>query len=187
MASLGHVAVGMVAGRVWTSLGGKQHGRDGRSVAVAPAMIAFSALSLAPDLDIIAFRFGIPYAAPFGHRGAAHSLCVAVALASIAAGATRLTREQVAGGPTPTSLWLLCASVAVSHALLDTLTDGGLGVALLWPVSNRRYFAPWRPIPVAPIGARMLTGRGLRVVVTEALQFAPLLLWSVWPRRSRAS
>jgi hypothetical protein len=37
---------------------------------------------------------------------------------------------------------------------------------------------------VAPIGVRMLTGRGFGVVMTEALQFAPLLVWSVWPRRS---
>jgi len=77
---------------------------------------------------------------------------------------------------------VLSAIVAVSHGLLDTLTDGGLGIALLWPLSNHRYFAPWRPIPVAPIGARMLTGSGFRVVTTEALQFAPLLVWSLWPQ-----
>jgi inner membrane protein len=146
-------------------------------------MVAFSALSLVPNLDVIAFRFGIPYSAPFGHRGAAHSICAALALASLAAFATRLTLEQAAGGQTRARLWLLCAVVATSHGLLDTLTDGGLGIALLWPVSNRRYFAPWTPIPVAPIGARMLTLNGLRVVMTEALQFAPLLVWSLWPRR----
>jgi hypothetical protein len=32
----------------------------------------------------------------------------------------------------------------------------------------------------------MLTGRGLGVVMTEALQFAPLLVWSLWPRQSPA-
>jgi len=146
-------------------------------------MLAFSALSLAPDLDVIAFRFGIPYPAPFGHRGAAHSILAALVLASVAAFATPLTAE----GWTRSRLWLLCAVVAVSHGLLDTLTDGGLGIALFWPFSNRRYFAPWTPIPVAPIGARMFTPRGVRVVVIEALQFAPLLLWSLWPRRRPAS
>jgi hypothetical protein len=35
----------------------------------------------------------------------------------------------------------------------------------------------------APIGAGMVSGRGLTVVMTEALQFAPLLVWAVWPRR----
>jgi inner membrane protein len=146
-------------------------------------MLAFSALSLAPDLDIIAFRFGIPYGAPFGHRGAAHSVCAALALASVAALATRLTPEQAAGRQGRARLWLLCAAVATSHGLLDSLTDGGLGIALLWPLSNRRYFAPWTPIPVAPIGAGMFTARGLRVVLTESLQFAPLVVWSLWPRR----
>jgi len=142
-------------------------------------MLAFSALSLAPDLDVIAFRFGIRYSAPFGHRGAAHSILVALVLASVAAFATPLTAD----GWTRSRLWLLCAVVAVSHGMLDTLTDGGLGIALFWPFSNRRYFAPWTPIPVAPIGARMFTPRGVRVVLIEALQFAPLLVWSLWPRR----
>jgi inner membrane protein len=127
-----------------------------------------------------------PSAAPFGHRGAAHSLCAALVFASVAAVGTQVTPEQVTGRQTRRRLWLLCAVVAISHGLLDTLTDGGLGIALLWPLSNHRYFAPWTPIPVAPIGARMLTGRGLQVVMTEALQFAPLLVWSVWPRRSSA-
>ena len=181
MASLGHVAVGMAAGRLWTGLQGQNEA--GSFKPLARSMVAFSALSLAPDLDVIAFRFGIPYSAPFGHRGAAHSIFIALVLASIAALATRVRPDQVNSNQTRTRLWVLCAVVAISHGLLDTLTDGGLGIALLWPFSNERYFAPWTPIPVAPIGARMLTGRGIRVVMTEALQFAPLLVWAVWPGR----
>lgn len=145
-------------------------------------MVAFSALSLAPDLDVIAFRFGIPYSAPWGHRGAAHSICIALLLASVTAFATRLqpdfNQTQIR-----LRLWLLCAAVAVSHGLLDALTDGGLGIALLWPFSNARYFAPWTPIPVAPIGSQMLSRSGLHVVLTEAVQFSPMLVWAVWPRR----
>lgn len=186
MPSLGHVAVGMAAGRLWAGLGREQHSDPQSTTRLTRAVVAFSALSLAPDLDVIAFRLGIPYSAPFGHRGASHSICAALALASIAALATRLTPGQVDGGQTRMRLWLLCAIVALSHGLLDTLTDGGLGIALLWPLSNRRYFAPWTPIPVAPIGARMLTGRGLRVVMMEVLEFSPLLVWAVWPRRSPA-
>ena len=177
MASLGHVAVGMAAGRLWTAADRLPRGR----ATVAEAMIAFSALSLAPDLDVIAFRFGIPYSAPFGHRGAAHSICVALVLATVAAATARL-----APGRKRARLWLLCAAVAVSHGLLDALTDGGLGIALLWPFSNQRYFAPWTPIPVAPIGRGMLGERGLRVLLVEALQFSPLLLWALWPRRARS-
>jgi len=181
MASLGHVAVGMAAGRLWTGLQGQNEA--GSFKPLARSMVAFSALSLAPDLDVIAFRFGIPYSAPFGHRGAAHSIFIALVLASIAALATRVRPDQVNSNQTRTRLWVLCAVVAISHGLLDTLTDGGLGIALLWPFSNERYFAPWTPIPVAPIGARMLTSGGIRVVMTEALQFAPLLVWAIWPRR----
>ena len=181
MASLGHVAVGMAAGRFWTGLQGQKEAGSFKSL--ARSMVAFSSLSLAPDLDVIAFRFGIPYSAPFGHRGAAHSVFIALVLASIATLAARARPEQANSGQTRTRLWVLCAVVAISHGLLDALTDGGLGIALLWPFSNQRYFAPWTPIPVAPIGARMLTGRGVRIVLTEALQFAPLLVWAVWPRR----
>jgi membrane-bound metal-dependent hydrolase YbcI (DUF457 family) len=54
---------------------------------------------------------------------------------------------------------------------------------LLWPFSNERFFAPWTPIPVAPIGVQMLTLRALRVVMVEAVQFSPLLLYALWPRR----
>ena len=158
MATLGHVAVGMAAGRLW----------DGS----ARAMVALSALALAPDLDVIAFRFGIPYSAPFGHRGAAHSILIALVLGTLAAGLRLRDRR----------LWLLCCGVAASHGLLDTLTDGGLGIALFWPFSNARFFAPWNPIPVAPIGAGMLSARGLRVLGIEALQFLPVFAWALWPR-----
>ena len=186
MPSLGHVAVGMVAGRIWTKLGREQrHDRQG-STSLARAMVAFSALSLAPDLDVIAFRIGIPYSAPWGHRGAAHSIFIALVLATVATLATPLLADPVDAGPTRRRLWLLCAVVATSHGLLDTLTDGGLGIALLWPLSNHRYFAPWTPIPVAPIGARLLSGRGLWVVLTEAVQFSPLLVWAMWPLRRAA-
>ena len=33
------------------------------------------------------------------------------------------------------------------------MTNGGRGVAFLSPFSNHRYFLPWRPIRVSPIGA----------------------------------
>jgi inner membrane protein len=180
MPSLGHIAVGMAAGRLWTGL---RRGGDERN-ALARSMVAFSALSLAPDLDVIAFRFGIPYSAPWGHRGAAHSFFIALALSTVAALCTRVPADQVHGPQTRKRLWLLCTAVATSHGLLDTLTDGGLGIALLWPFSNARYFAPWTPIPVAPIGTRMLSGHGFRVMMTEALQFSPLLAWAAWPRRT---
>src|SRR6185295_14713639 len=122
-------------------------------------------------------RFGIPYQAPFGHRGASHSLLVAVAVGILWGAATRFPCK---------SLWrsiTVAALVVASHGLLDTLTDGGLGAALLWPFSDHRFFAPWRPIPVAPIGRGFLSMRGLRVAAAELIMFAPLFVYGLWPRR----
>ena len=134
-------------------------------------------LSLLPDLDVIAFRLGIPYGAPFGHRGAAHSLALAL-LIGVLVGALAATLRLP-----PLRIALVSALVVASHGLLDTLTDGGKGIALLWPFSNHRYFAQWRPIPVAPIGARLFSPAGIRLMAHEAILFLPLFLIAVWPRR----
>jgi inner membrane protein len=52
--------------------------------------------------------------------------------------------------------------------LLDAMTDGGLGVAFFSPFDNHRYFLPWTPIRVSPIGAaRFWSARGLAVLRSE--------------------
>lgn len=168
MPALGHLAVGLGAARA----------QPGPGERTGPAWTALLvALSYLPDLDVLAFRFGIPYHAPWGHRGAAHSLGFAAlcgAALALLAPFLRLPRARTA---------LLGTAVVASHGLLDTMTDGGLGVALLWPFSHQRFFAPWRPIPVAPIGAGMLSLRGLEVVGVELFLFLPLLAYALWPRR----
>jgi inner membrane protein len=169
MASLAHVVVGMGAGRVATR----------REDSPAMWMLGFAILSMLPDVDVIAFRLGIPYSATFGHRGATHSLLFGL----LAAICFTVLAARYSDAPWPKTAALACI-VAVSHPLLDSLTNGGRGVALLWPFSNERFFAPWRPIPVAPIGARMLSNRGLHVMLFEAFWSAPLLLWALWPRRT---
>ena len=50
--------------------------------------------------------------------------------------------------------------------VFDTMTDGGLGAALLWPFSLTRFFAPWNPIPVAPIGLEFFTLDGATVALS---------------------
>jgi inner membrane protein len=60
-----------------------------------------------------------------------------------------------------------------SHGILDAFTNGGLGIAFLWPFSSERYFAPYQVIEVSPIGiSRFLSSRGLAVLESE-------LVW-VW-------
>jgi len=69
------------------------------------------------------------------------------------------------------------------------MTDGGLGVAFFSPCDNQRYFLPWRPIHVSPIGAgRFFTHRGLEVLQSELLWIwlpATLLATSAWLLRRR--
>ncbi len=168
MASIGHIAVGLAAGRAWSTRVPSSQLRG--------CMVGLVALSMLPDADVIAFVLGIPYEAPWGHRGASHSVVFALVMGGLAAWLWPQGRRRMIWG-------MVVALVVVSHPLLDALTDGGLGVALAWPWSDARYFAGWRPLPVAPIGRRLLSEWGLRVMVTETLVFAPLLLYALWPRR----
>jgi inner membrane protein len=167
MPSIGHVAVGLAAARV-----GQPPVRV-RALTWAALLIVVACL---PDIDVLAFSLGIPYHAPFGHRGALHSLLCA-AISGLLAGLIALPLNLPA-----LRLGLAIAIVMATHGLLDTLTDGGLGVALLWPFSDARYFAPWRPIPVAPIGRRLLEAPGLKLMLHECLLFLPVFLVGLWPR-----
>ena len=168
MASFGHIAVGMAAGRAYVPNGSR----------VAKAMLVFSVISIWPDVDVVAFALGIPYSAPFGHRGATHSIAAAllVGLASyFFARWRKLPVRRTVG---------MATAVAVSHGLLDTMTyGGGYGCALLWPFSDERFWAPVRFIPIAPIGMFMFSPRGLHVVLAELVIFAPFWIYALWPRR----
>ena len=122
------------------------------------------AAAVLPDADVIGFRFGVPYASEFGHRGASHSLAFALLLGLIAA--TLAPRLQARRW---TALLFVGLSAA-SHGLADMLTDGGRGVVLFWPLTSARYFFPARPIEVSPIGLPQLgSDRMLAVLGSEAL------------------
>ena len=118
-------------------------------------MLAWAALSFLPDADVIGFGFGVRYEDEWGHRGATHSLAFALAV-GVALGllAPLVRRSAVRTG-------VMTTLVLASHSLLDTFTDGGLGCALLWPFDDTRYFAPWRPLPVSPIGLGYLLLYGM--------------------------
>ena len=173
MATLGHVAVGVVAAR-W---------RDSRPEAppLALSMLGLSALSVLPDADFVAFMVGTPYANPFGHRGMTHSLLFSVLVGLVVAVALRLRGRPVLLDA------VLATLVVASHGVLDAMTTGGLGVEFFWPAETRRYFLPWEFIPVAPLGAGMLTARGLSVLLTEVVLFLPAWAYAFWPRALRPS
>ena len=163
MASLGHVAVGLAAARMY----GEGHRPHWRSA------VTWSALSMLPDADVIGFSLGVRYEDPWGHRGATHSFAFAV-IVGIAAGlmARRFKRPQLRTA-------LFATIVLATHPLLDTLTDGGLGCALFWPFDLTRYFSPWRPIQVAPIGLAFLSSYGAIVAMSEIVLFLPLFVFAL--------
>src|SRR5580693_4817935 len=141
-----------------------------------------------PDLDVIGFALGIRYGDFWGQRGFTHSLLFAALLASVV---TLLAIRQAVPGFGGFSLWTYFFLAIASHGLLDAVTDGGLGVAFFSPFSNTRYFLPWRPIRVSPIGvSRFFTHRGLEVVKSELFWIwlpAALLVASGWLIRRRSA
>lgn len=134
-------------------------GRPRYPVSVA---LAGAACSVLPDADVIGLAFGVPYDSMLGHRGITHSPFFAAAIGAAGALAWRDPRmPRVALG-----LYLFAATA--SHALLDALTNGGRGVALLAPFSPTRFFFPFRPIQVSPLSLeRFLSERGLLVLASE--------------------
>ncbi|RYZ51484.1 MAG: metal-dependent hydrolase [Proteobacteria bacterium] len=123
--------------------------------------------ALIPDLDVLGFKFGIPYDSIFGHRGFSHSILFAIIIGLTSAAIfKRFDKEKRISFK-----WaaLLFTVSAVSHTVLDAMTNGGHGVAFFSPFSNARFFLPWRPIEVSPIAAAFFSERGLEVVKNEAL------------------
>ncbi len=159
MPTIGHLAVGLAASRLAE--------RPGTGMTRVVAL--FVGAAYLPDVDGIGAFCGVPYGAAFGHRGAFHSLAFAAVCIFFA---YALPRSPARGRM---ALSLAVGAVVASHGILDAFTDGGMGVALFWPLSSNRYFAPWRPIPIAAFG------------LTEAIIFLPLFLVTLWPRCEETS
>jgi inner membrane protein len=121
-------------------------------------------LAMIPDLDVWAFRLGIPYDAPFGHRGFSHSLFFALLAGALAA---YLLRQWMPGRFL--DRWGFFFAVTASHGILDGFTNGGRGVAYFAPFYNRRFFFPWTPIEVSNIGLSFFGPRGLTTILSEML------------------
>ena len=172
MPSIGHIAIGIAASRfsrknsptIWTPLG---------------AAVVWSAISLLPDVDVVGSRFGIRYEDTWGHRGVTHSIAFAVIVALAVYLFGRIGRFRAV------KMAITAFVVVASHAVLDAFTDGGYGCALLWPFSNERIFAPWTPIPVAPMGRAFFSMEGLTVAGLELVFSLPVLAYAFWPGGNR--
>lgn len=130
--------------------------------------LVLAGLAMLPDLDVLAFRLGIPYDDPLGHRGFSHSLVFAALAAPLA------TAIFFRGLPPGSRAWwqvtLLAALATASHGILDALTDAGLGVGFLVPFDERRFFFPLRPLATSPLSVRaFLDAPALAILANELL------------------
>ncbi len=126
------------------------------------------ACSVIPDVDAIGFAFGVPYGHFFGHRGFFHSpfwaLWMSLLVVSVFFHEIKIF-----------STWwffyvIFFFLVTASHGILDAFTSGGLGVALLSPFDPTRYFFPWTPIEVSPVGVKAFFSKwGFAVIKSEFL------------------
>jgi inner membrane protein len=114
-------------------------------------LIAWSVIAAAaPDVDALtnpiwADRWGLSTFSIYAHRGATHSLFIALAAGLIAA----LFHKSLRVGRLTAAVSI--GAAMASHGLLDMMTDSGRPVAYLWPLSSARLFADWRPLHSSPI------------------------------------
>jgi inner membrane protein len=174
---LGHAIVATAIGQWFhrrnaAADGDSRMPEPGRPISVPVRFWKWTAVcAMLPDADVIGFPLGIRYDDMLGHRGITHSFAFAAAVGLFAA-------FRYAGSAIPfpgrLRLFIYFAAITASHGLLDALTNGGRGIAFLAPFSNERFFFPWRPIQVSPIGVGFFSLRGLNVLESE-------LLWIVAP------
>lgn len=122
-------------------------------------------VSIVPDIDSIGFALGVPYNSFWGHRGFSHSIVFAMLLAGFI---TWFYRNQPARRMAAVFAFIFLS--CISHAILDGMTTGGLGVAFFAPFNNKRYFFPFRPIKVSPISVKaFFEGKGWEIIRSEAI------------------
>ncbi|MCK5124749.1 MAG: metal-dependent hydrolase [candidate division Zixibacteria bacterium] len=121
-----------------------------------------------PDFDVVLSRFGVPFKSFYAHRGFFHSLTFALIVALIVA--FIFFKKQGYFSRRWNSLTLYFFIITALHPLMDMLTNGGPGIALFSPFTDARFFFPWRPIPVSPLGIRSFFSEwGLNTMVFEIL------------------
>lgn len=149
MASIfGHAVVGFMFAKVIDNKGLKY------------LLIAAIFSTILPDFDVLAFRLGIPYEHPLGHRGFTHSILFALLWAMVL---------MVTLGRKHKLIWFLVIFLATfSHGILDAMTSGGRGVGFFIPFDNDRFFFPFREIKVSPLGiGKFFSSWGLKVLFSE--------------------
>jgi inner membrane protein len=167
MASVGHLAVGMLLGRVYP---GQTPGQ--RWIAVA----AGGSLALLPDADVVGLSLGLADEGFWGHRGYSHTLGFA---AAVAVTAFALLRRRIPNAGFGAVLVFLAVA---SHGVLDAMTYDSRGIAFFWPLLEDRLTLPLRIIPPAPTGLAYFSWRGIEVTTVELVYFLPIAAVALAPR-----
>ncbi|WP_426492355.1 metal-dependent hydrolase [Hymenobacter sp. 102] len=134
-----------------------------------PYWLLAAACAFLPDADVIGFKFHVPYASLWGHRGLSHSLLAAAVVATAVTAVCRIRRTNTT--PPLARLWLLLFLATASHGVLDAMTTGGEGVAFFSPFDTERYFFGLRPIAVSPIGVKKFVGEWAARVLRSELEW----------------
>lgn len=122
--------------------------------------------AMIPDADVISFSFEVERGSMFSHRGFTHSIMFAVLFGGLIAFIVdKFLNTKISF----LKLFIFFSLATFSHPFLDMLTNGGSGVALFAPLSNERFFFPFRPVEVSPIGMRFFSERGLDVIFSEII------------------
>ncbi len=124
--------------------------------------------AILPDFDVVAFKLGILYNSFWGHRGFYHSLFFAM-ITGVFIASVFFRKDGFFS-----KSWLFYTTyfsvVTATHGILDAFTDGGLGIALLTPFDNERYFFWTTPIAVSPLSIKaFLSERGISILKNEFL------------------
>jgi inner membrane protein len=170
LTSLGHVFTGAAIGIL--CLPGQS-----TSIRKAAHLGVFALLALIPDLELPGWGHGLEYSR-------SHSLFVTLALILIILlvfGWSGGIRRQIGG-------WgmLVGGSLAwLSHLLLDSLYNHGLGVAIYWPFSTARLVLPVPWLSILPGPLLPISAANFEIIAIEALTFLPLIPLAIWLRRSR--
>lgn len=181
MASLvSHALVGLTLGRLKVDLAANTR------KAPAKFWLLSAVCACLPDADVVGFAMGIQYGDLLGHRGLTHSLLFALTMGFLVVALA--FREEKALSPSWWGLLFYFALVTASHGILDALTNGGLGIAFFSPLDPTRYFFPFRPVAVSPIGVEaFFSARGLQVLLSELVWIGVpmLLVWGVVALRAK--
>ncbi len=168
IAGIGHIAVGIASAR----LQGDATPRRGAWLSI----LAYVALAMLPDVDVLISGVFKPRGPLLDHRGLTHTpmFALGVGVVVFACGLrwTAARARALRAG-------VVAALLVGSHCALDAMAQDGRGMLFLWPFSLQRCHFPFRPIPDIPTGLKLLSRLGVRQLLTELMIFLPLVVDSL--------